>query len=89
MSDYVVSYCDEGKKPIYDLFAISNHFGQLQAGHYTAIAKNRDKWYQFNDHKISVVEESDIVTSSAYILFYQRRGIDFNSLNYKQIQNTL
>ena len=26
LSDYVVS-CADGKKPIYDLFAISNHFG--------------------------------------------------------------
>ena len=27
MSDYVVSHFEEDKKPIYDLFAISNHFG--------------------------------------------------------------
>lgn len=44
LSDYVVSRADD-RKPIYDLFAISNHFGQLQAGHYTALVKNREQWY--------------------------------------------
>ena len=77
-------------KPIYDLFAVSNHFGQLQAGHYTAIVKNDDKWFQFNDHKISQIRDaSQIVTSSAYILFYKRRGIDFNDLDFRDIQNKL
>lgn len=29
------------KKPvIYDLFAVSNHYGNMTGGHYTAYAKN-------------------------------------------------
>ena len=28
------------KKLIYDLYAVSNHFGGLGGGHYTAYAKN-------------------------------------------------
>jgi ubiquitin C-terminal hydrolase len=31
--------------PIYDLYAISNHYGGLGGGHYTAYAKNSSKWY--------------------------------------------
>ena len=87
MSDFVVS--SDTHKPIYDLFAVSNHFGQLQAGHYTAQTLNNGKWYQFNDHKVVQVDESQIVSSAAYILFYQRRGIDFKKLNYKALQNAL
>jgi len=34
---------------MYDLFAVSNHYGQLLGGHYTAYAKNGDTWYRFND----------------------------------------
>lgn len=32
-------------EPIYDLYAISNHYGGLGGGHYTAYAKNGGKWY--------------------------------------------
>jgi ubiquitin C-terminal hydrolase len=36
---------------LYDLYAVSNHFGGLGGGHYTAFAKNPDnnKWYDFDD----------------------------------------
>lgn len=61
--------------PVYDLFAISNHHGGLGGGHYTAYAKNfhNGKWYNFNDAMVNEVNESEIVTSSAYVLFYKRR----------------
>jgi hypothetical protein len=37
--------------PIYDLYAVSNHYGSLGGGHYTAYALNKstDKWYKFDD----------------------------------------
>lgn len=31
-------------KPEYELYAISNHYGGLGGGHYTAYAKNGDRW---------------------------------------------
>ena len=46
MSEFVVSNDFEpNKKPIYDPFAVSNHFGQLQAGHYTALTLNNGSWF--------------------------------------------
>lgn len=41
---------EEGKSPIYDLFAVDNHQGGLGGGHYTAYAQNfYDKgWYEYN-----------------------------------------
>jgi ubiquitin C-terminal hydrolase len=87
MTSFVVN--NDGEKPIYDLFAVSNHFGQLQSGHYTAMCLNAGAWYSFSDHKISAVtDDKQIISSAAYILFYKRRGINFTQLNYKQIQNT-
>lgn len=60
-------------EPIYDLYAVSNHYGGLGGGHYTAFAKNGDRWYDFNDSSVHGVSESSIVGSGAYILFYMRR----------------
>ena len=36
---------------IYDLYAVSNHFGSLSGGHYTAFSQNviTKKWYEFDD----------------------------------------
>lgn len=43
--------------PIYDLYAVDNHYGGLGGGHYTAYAKNsKDKeWYSFDDSSTSKV----------------------------------
>ncbi len=42
---------------IYDLYAVSNHYGGLGGGHYTAFAKNKYKneWYKFDDKSVSKV----------------------------------
>eukprot|EP00741_Cyanophora_paradoxa_P015306 tig00000194_g14775.t1 len=60
---------------IYDLFAVSNHFGGLGGGHYTAKAKVNDRWYNFDDSSVREIQESEIVDASAYVAFYQRRGM--------------
>ena len=60
-------------EPIYNLYAISNHFGGLGGGHYTATAKNGGKWYDFNDSSVRECREGSIGGSGAYILFYKRR----------------
>lgn len=60
-------------KPIYDLYAVSNHYGGLGGGHYTAYAKNGTQWYDFNDSSVREVSKQSIQGSSAYILFYKRR----------------
>lgn len=49
----------EGKSPIYDLFAVDNHYGGLGGGHYTASAQNfYDKmWYDYNgEHWCKVLQ---------------------------------
>jgi len=62
---------------IYDLYAICNHHGSMQSGHYTAYCRNPTDgvWYHFDDTTVRKVEESQITTPSAYILFYQRRSL--------------
>ncbi len=45
-----VAMQEEGKSPIYDLFAVDNHYGGLGGGHYTAFAQNfiDRNWYEYN-----------------------------------------
>ena len=58
---------------VYDLFAVSEHYGGTGFGHYTAKCKNFDKWYSYNDSSVHETSESNISPSAAYVLFYRRR----------------
>uniref|UniRef100_A0A671NKH7 Ubiquitin carboxyl-terminal hydrolase n=1 Tax=Sinocyclocheilus anshuiensis TaxID=1608454 RepID=A0A671NKH7_9TELE len=76
MSEFV---CDPKADPyVYDLIAVSNHYGGMGGGHYTAYGKNKvdGKWYYFDDSSVSSATEDQIVTKAAYVLFYQRRDVD-------------
>ncbi|CAK9301902.1 unnamed protein product [Gordionus sp. m RMFG-2023] len=66
------------KHSIYNLIGVSNHYGELGYGHYTAYAKNYfDKeWYNFDDSSVSKVKESVVMSKAAYVLFYQREGTE-------------
>lgn len=68
----------DGRSYVYELYAISNHYGGLGGGHYTAFAKLMDenRWYNFDDSRVAPVNEADIKTSAAYVLFYRRVGTE-------------
>ena len=91
MSNFVISQKQRDSEPlIYDLFGVSNHYGQLQGGHYTAYAKNQGDWYRFNDDEVEDIENDGcIVSNAAYNLFYARRDIEFDNLEYTAIRNAL
>ncbi|KAA6425209.1 MAG: ubiquitin carboxyl-terminal hydrolase 2-like [Trebouxia sp. A1-2] len=61
----------------YDLYAVSNHYGSMAGGHYTAacrvgLAGGREQWYSFNDDAVSKLSPQSVVTPCAYMLFYVR-----------------
>ncbi|KAL8039905.1 hypothetical protein ABFX02_10G067000 [Erythranthe guttata] len=57
----------------YKLYAVSNHYGGLGGGHYTAFAKHGlDRWFEFDDGRVFGVTEEQIKTQAAYVLFYKR-----------------
>lgn len=61
--------------PLYDCYSVVNHRGSVNAGHYTAFARNRVDcgWYDYNDARVSLVGSPDPVqTSDAYVLFFAR-----------------
>eukprot|EP00347_Sterkiella_histriomuscorum_P019890 403339921 len=60
----------------YDLYAVSNHYGSLHGGHYTAFAQNpiTSKWYEFDDsHVTEIGDVRRLVNKAGYVLFYKRR----------------
>lgn len=65
----------DGKKIVYDLYGVSNHFGGLEGGHYTAFCKNpiSDSWLNFDDSIVSPISANESVTQAAYVLFYKKR----------------
>ncbi|KFP10527.1 Ubiquitin carboxyl-terminal hydrolase 31, partial [Egretta garzetta] len=65
---------------IYDLYAVCNHHGTMQGGHYTGkypapYCKNSvdGQWYCFDDSDVQQLSENEVCKQTAYILFYQRR----------------
>lgn len=63
------------EKILYDLVGVSNHYGNVGFGHYTAYCQNPfdQKWYDFDDTSVTEIEEKSIVTEAAYLLFYHRK----------------
>ncbi|XP_024531592.1 putative ubiquitin carboxyl-terminal hydrolase 11 isoform X1 [Selaginella moellendorffii] len=64
----------------YELFAVSNHYGGVGGGHYTAYAKlcNENKWYNFDDSCVNPMSPDSIKTTAAYVLFYRRKRLGTN-----------
>ncbi|XP_076376585.1 uncharacterized protein LOC117222149 isoform X2 [Megalopta genalis] len=58
----------------YSLYAMSNHYGTMEGGHYTAYCKNatQNKWYKYDDQTVTEVTTNQVKSqnTSAYLLFY-------------------
>ena len=70
MGDYMIGPDKDHSK--YNLFAVSQHYGSTAFGHYTAVCKNFNKWYSYNDSSVHPCSENDARSSAAYVLFYRR-----------------
>jgi ubiquitin C-terminal hydrolase len=71
LSRYCVGY--DKKKYVYDLYAICNHTGGLNGGHYYSYCKNLNgKWHCFNDKSVTEIDKN-IVSKDAYVLFYRQK----------------
>lgn len=57
----------------YDLFAIIQHFGTMENGHYTSVCKNSNIWFKYDDAHVNETNVLDAENSNAYILFYRRQ----------------
>jgi len=64
LTDHVISKEQQadGKRLIYDLYAVSNHYGNMGFGHYRAYAQSpiADKWFEFDDSRVSSISPSQL-----------------------------
>ncbi|XP_067203342.1 ubiquitin carboxyl-terminal hydrolase Usp2 isoform X2 [Linepithema humile] len=59
----------------YNLYGVANHSGTTYSGHYTAYCKHpySGEWHEYNDSRVSVVSTRSVVSSEAYVLFYEQQ----------------
>lgn len=64
---------------LYDLFAVVNHMGKIDSGHYTALIRREGQWFRCDDEKVNKVEEAVrlIRSEEAYLVFYVQRHPNF------------
>lgn len=70
ISKYVINN-SENK---YELYAVCNHFGSLDYGHYYSYICKNDIWYLYDDNSVTVHdvnEKTKYGYNDAYILFYK------------------
>ena len=68
------------KDATYDLFAVVNHLGKIDSGHYTTNVRRQGIWYKCDDEKVSPIGnvEQTIRSGEAYLLFYAQRHTNFH-----------
>ncbi|XP_074518453.1 uncharacterized protein LOC141784513 [Halichoeres trimaculatus] len=67
----------------YELYAVVEHFGDLESGHYTACIKSQeeDRWFKFDDARVTELEFQPFQSQnfersdSAYLLFYRKKSV--------------
>lgn len=64
---------EKGVRPVYNLYAVSEHSGTTYGGHYTARCKHafNGEWNYFNDARVTGCGANQAVSSEAYVLFYE------------------
>lgn len=61
----------------YDLVALVRHLGGFGGGHYVtyAIHSENEKWYLFDDERVTETSADTVSSVQAYLLFYVRRDV--------------
>ena len=71
---------------IYNLYAVNQHSGSNEGGHYNTACKNFGKWYMFDDHAVFPCDDDMICVPEGYILFY-RKNKDFKKIEKQKNKN--
>ncbi|XP_027039414.1 ubiquitin carboxyl-terminal hydrolase 22-like [Pocillopora damicornis] len=61
----------------YTLFAVVNHSGTLEVGHYTCFIRQQQQWFKCDDAWITKATLDDVLQSEGYLLFYHKKVLEY------------
>uniref|UniRef100_A0A8C2WUY4 ubiquitinyl hydrolase 1 n=1 Tax=Cyclopterus lumpus TaxID=8103 RepID=A0A8C2WUY4_CYCLU len=75
LSPFLSSAVQNASYSSYRLYAVVNHTGHLNVGHYTALCHSAltRSWHCFDDSAVREVEDRLVQSAHAYVLLYSRR----------------
>lgn len=60
----------------YELVGVIVHKGKIDSGHYVSYAREGNDWFMFDDSKVILVSEAEVLGAEAYLLFYMVSGLE-------------
>ena len=54
----------------YTLSAVIVHKGGIESGHYVSYSREDEDWFLFDDSKVVLVNEAEVLGAEAYLLLY-------------------
>ena len=72
IKEFIDHECGHDSETVYNLFAVINHKGNMDGGHYFSYIKffKKEDWYLFNDSSVKKLEKKPENFPFAYALFY-------------------
>ena len=62
---------------LYDLTGVLVHYGRsMNQGHYICycLHKKSNRWFKFDDIKVTISDENNVKSCQPYLLFYERKN---------------
>ena len=60
---------DKSLDTLYETYAVIEHHGGTNAGHYIMFAKQNDVWFEYDDSEVKLTTPERVVSDDSYILF--------------------
>ena len=73
----------------YTLFAVVNHEGKIDTGHYRSYAKCRDNWFLFDDHSVLLANQTQVLSSNPYMCFYIRDNVEYAPSSVVEVRTNI
>lgn len=61
---------------IYELSTVIVHKGKIDSGHYVSYSREGGDWFLFDDSKVVLVGEAEVLAAEAYLLFYMISSLE-------------